>query len=142
MKSFRTILVLPVLIMLALNALSQNDPLLRIEIETKTDDAQYRVIPCNQEGAILLYPTTNEEEEYKFWIALFYDRFLQEVWMKNIPLFRNMKFHDYLVDHEFVYLFFYISDQKKTDMYNFQLARIHMKDGIYELFSSNLSEKA
>jgi hypothetical protein len=131
-----------VLMMLVLNTTGQIDPLLRIEIETKTDNAQYRVIPCNQNGALLFYPTTIEEDDYQFWSAMFYDKFLLESWKKSIPLFRNMRFRDYIVENERIYLFFYISDRKKTDLYNFQLAQINVKDGIYELFSGNLPENA
>jgi hypothetical protein len=142
MKYFRILFVFVVLFAFKWNAFCQNDPLLRIEIDSKTDNAQYTVIPCSGEGVLLLYPTTIVEDDYQFWIAVFYDRFLQESWKKNIPLFKNMKFRDYVYDNRSLYLFFYIPEKQKTDIYNFQLAKIEIKEGMYELFSGNLPENA
>jgi hypothetical protein len=142
MKYFRILFAFVVLITFKLSAICQNDPLLRIEIDSKTDNAQYSVIPCSGEGALLFYPTTIEEDEYQFWIAVFYDRFLQESWKKNLPLFKNMRFRDYFYDNDLLYLFFYVPTKQKSDLYNFQLARIDLNEGMYELFSGNLPENA
>ena len=59
---------------------AQSDPFLRIEFETKSDDATYKIIPCEKDGLIMFYRTVLQENDYNFWIFINYDNFLQETW--------------------------------------------------------------
>jgi hypothetical protein len=142
MKQIFGILFYSLLILLVPEAISQGDPLLRVEIETKTDKAQYRIVPCGTDGFILLYPTTIEEDEYQFWNTVFYDKFLQENWKKSIPMFKNMRYRDHFFEDGVVYLFYYVPERKKNDLYNFQVVKIRSADGTYELFSGVLPDNA
>ncbi len=119
---------------------SQNDPALRIEINVKSDDAKYRVIPCGETGAALCYKTTVSEENYKFWIYVFYNKLFQETWKKNIPVYENMNYADHEIDENYLYCFFHDPEKRKSERYNFQVLKIDMNTGIYELFSGIVPE--
>jgi len=73
------------------NGYAQNDPFLRIEIETKSDEANYRVVPCDDDGIMLFYKTTLREDNYDFWVFVMYNKFMQEAWKKDIPVLNNMQ---------------------------------------------------
>ncbi len=66
---------------------AQSDPFLRVEIETKSDDAAFKLIPCGKQGLVFFYETTVKEDNYKFWVFVLYNKFMQENWKKDIPVF-------------------------------------------------------
>lgn len=117
-----------------MNLWGQGDPLLRVEIETKSDEANYRVIPCNEAGTVLFYKTTVSEDSYNFWVYIFYNKMLQETWKQDIPLFDNMSYTDHVLVGNYLYCFYHDQEKKKSEDYNFQLAKIDLEKGSYELF--------
>ncbi len=121
---------------------TQSDPFLRIEIETDSDDATYKILPCDKSGLILFYKTTLEENDYAFWIYIKYDKFLQEKWKMDIPLFKNMQYKDYLIKGDYVYAFFHNYELKRSDSYNFQVLKLNIAKGTYEMFSGLIPDKA
>jgi hypothetical protein len=121
---------------------AQGDPFLRIELETKSDEATYRVIPCEKNGLIIFYQTNLIENDYNFWGFVHYDRFLQETWRMDIPLFENMGFEKFILKEDFVYAFFHKAQLKKNDIYNYQLLKLHIKKGTYEMFSGLVPDEA
>ena len=120
----------------------QNDPPLRIEIESKSDEANYRVATCSENGLILFYETTVLQDNYKFWTFISYNKFMQEIWKKDVPVYENMSFRRKTLKGENLYLFFHDTEKKKKEAYNYQVLKINIPSGRYELFSGNLPEKA
>lgn len=118
--------------------LAQGDPLLRIEIDTKSDEARYRVIPCSETGTLLFYKTTVSEDMYNFWVFILYNKMLNETWKQDIPLFENMAYADHVLSGNTLYCFYHDPEKKKSADYNFQLAKIDLVKGSYELFSGLL----
>ena len=121
---------------------SQADPPLRIEIDTKSDDANYEVLSCGQEGVLMFYQTTLSEDDYNFWIFVLHNKFLQESWKSDVPIYENMKYVKHLVKNGFVYLFYFDAEKKKSSAYNYQLLKMDLSQGKYELFSGVLPEQA
>lgn len=119
-------------------SVGQADPLLRIEIETKSDDANYNVLTCGENGAMMFYKTNISEENYNFWIFVLYNKFMQESWKKDIPIYDNMRFAAHALKDNFMYLFYFDKEKKKSDTYNYQLLKIDISLGRYELFSGVL----
>lgn len=121
---------------------SQADPPLRIEIDTKSDEANYQVLPCGQDGALMFYQTTLTEDDYNFWIFVLHNKFLQEAWKIDVPIYENMKFANYLLKDNFIYLFYFDTEKKKSDTYNYQLLKVELSQGRYELFSGLLPDNS
>ena len=119
---------------------SQADPPLRIEIETKSDEANYEVLPCGQEGVLMFYQTTLSEDDYNFWIFVLHNKFLRESWKADVPIYGNMKYVNHLIKDGFVYLFYFDPEKKKSSTYNYQLLKMDLSQGKYELFSGVLPE--
>lgn len=137
--NFRWIILLLLVIMISPIWLSaQGDPLLRVELETKSDEANYRVIPCKEKGTTIFYKTTIAEGDYKFWIYVHYNIMLQEAWKQDVPLFDNMEYADHVLQGNNLYCFYHDPEKKKAEEYNFQLVRIDLSAGSYELFSGLL----
>ncbi len=120
----------------------QSDPPLRVEIETKTDDANYRVTTCGDNGLILYYETTVAEDNYKFWVFVAYNKFMQEAWKKDVPVYANMTYRRKIVNGDNLFLFFHDTEKKKKEASNYQVLKINILTGRYELFSGNLPENA
>jgi len=119
---------------------SQIDPPLRIEIEAKTDDAAYHVVTCGNLGLVMFYETTRTQDEYKFWDFVFYNVFMQEVWHKDIPLSKNVKFKSKHFENDAIYLLYYTPEKQKKGLTNYQVLKIEVMNTRYELFSSELPE--
>ena len=117
---------------------AQGDPLLRVEIDTKSDEARFRVVPCGDAGAAMFYKTTVAEDMYTFWIFILYNKILNESWKKDIPLFDNMSYADHVIQGNYLYCFFFDAEKKKSEEYNFQLLKLRLDEGSYELFSGLL----
>jgi len=116
----------------------QGDPLLRVEIEAKSDEAGFRIVPCDKSGTMMFYKTTVKEDDYMFWIYVFYDKMLQETWKQDIPLFDNMNYVGHVLVGNELYCLYHDSEKKKSETYNYQLLRINVTKGNYELFSGVL----
>lgn len=121
---------------------AQSDPFLRIEIETQSDEATYKILPCDNNGLVMFYQTNLQENDYNFWIFINYDKFLQESWKVDIPLYNNMHYKDYQIKGDYLYAFFHDSELKKADSYNFQILKLDIKKGTYEMFSGLVPDNA
>ena len=119
----------------------QDDPLIRIEIPTKSSEAKFRIVPADNQGLLFFYQTTLKEDNYKFWVFQLYDRYLQDKWKTDIPLFSNMIFADRTVKDGYLYCFFHDAEKKKSEEYNFQILKLEIKSGRYEMFSGLLPDK-
>ncbi|MBN2174222.1 MAG: hypothetical protein JW731_08830 [Bacteroidales bacterium] len=141
-KLFPILLLFLFLVPFTFNLYAQGDPLLRLEIETKSDAATYKVESCGEAGLALFYETTLKQDVYKFWVFVLYNKFMQETWKKDVPIFDNMTYRKDLVKDNFLFVLFYNSDKRKSEQYNCQVLKINLTDGMYELFSGLLPENS
>jgi hypothetical protein len=116
----------------------QGDPLLRIELEAESDAASYKVVPVGEMGVLLFYQTNITEDDYKFWIFVLYDKLMHERWRKEVPVSKDMLYSRSEFNHESVYLLVYDAESKKNEQYNYQIVKINIKDGNYEIFSGKV----
>ncbi len=116
----------------------QGDPLLRIELEAESDAASYKVVPVGERGVLLFYQTNITEDNYKFWIFVLYDKLMHERWRKEVPVAKDMLYSRSRFNHESVYLLVYDSESKKNEQYNYQILKVDIKDGNYEIFSGKV----
>jgi hypothetical protein len=138
----KLILAFLFIIISSIIAVGQGDPPLRIEIPTKSDDAAFQIMTCNDYGFVLFYETTQQQEEYKFWTFVSYNIFMQETWRKDIPLLKNVKFTNKNFNQGFLYVLFLDNEKKKKDLANFQVLKIDILNMRYELFSGDVPENA
>ncbi len=120
----------------------QGDPLLRVELEATSDAASYKVVPVGEKGVLLFYQTNITEDEYKFWVFILYDKLLHERWRKEVPVYKDMLFSKSKFTDESVFLLVYDMEKKKTETYNYQLLKINISDGNYELYSGEVPNSA
>ncbi|NOX46720.1 MAG: hypothetical protein GXO89_07055 [Chlorobi bacterium] len=123
-------------------ALGQSDPFLRVEIDVKSDEAAFKIIPCNDKGVVFFYETTIKENDYKFWVFVLYNKYMQEAWKKDIPVFHNLTYRKHVYREGFLYILFHDEEKKKSETYNYQLMKLDLADGKYELFSGEVPNNA
>ena len=72
--------------------------LLRVEINAKSDDETYKLIPCGEKGVILFYKSIEivDQEKVK-WYFSFYSKDLQLLWTKSIGLVNALEYKNILV---------------------------------------------
>lgn len=132
------VLLLFIFLLLTVFVKGQGDPLLRVELEASSDAASYKVIPVGEKGVILFYQTNITEDEFKFWIFVMYDNLLHERWRKEIPVSKDMMYSRSKFNDEAVYLLVYDLESGKSEQYNYQIIKVDIKDGNYEIFSGKV----
>ena len=134
MKKIQLVLIL-LINFIASYVFAQSDPFLRVEIETKSDAAAFQIIPGGEQGLVFFYETTIKEDNYKFWVFVLYNKFMQENWKKDIPVFDNLSYKLHAQNGNFLYLLFHDAEKKKSETYNYQIMKLNLINGSYELFS-------
>lgn len=130
------------ILLFAVSVQSQSDPLLRIEIDVKSDAATYKLISCGENGFVMFYETTIRQDDYQFWVFVSYNKFMQESWKKDVPIFENMSYRKQTIKGEYLYLLFHDMDKKKSEVYNYQILKINIINGKYELFSGEIPDNS
>jgi hypothetical protein len=106
--------------------------LLRVEINAKSDDETYRLIPCGEKGVILFYKSLEIVEQDKVkWYFSFYDKDLQLLWTKSIGLANALEFKKYSFDPDILSLFFRADEKAKESEFNFQIIRLVLENGMF-----------
>lgn len=118
----------------------QNDPPLRLEVETETDEASFRVMPCGEQGFALFYESTLSEENKKIWIFVFYDTDMRELWRMDIPLREAMDYRRAIFADPYCYFLFQPDDKKKHESFNLQIAKLDIREERFEVFGMELPE--
>jgi len=137
MKKYQVIFIF-IFSLFSMSIMGQGDPLLRVELEATSDAASYKVVPVGEKGVLLFYQTNITEDEYKFWIFVMYDKLMHERWRKEVPVYNDMLFSKSKFTDESVFLLVYDMESKKTEQYNYQILKINIKDGNYEIFSGKV----
>lgn len=119
----------------------QTDPPLRIELDVKSNEASYRILPCDGAGFVLFYESTVTEEDNTYWVFVFYDTFLNEKWKTEVPLSKQVSYAADASDSAFAHVIFHAAEKKKAE-YNYQIVRILTDNGNAEVFSGNIPEKS
>jgi hypothetical protein len=108
------------------------DQPLRIEINCKTDNETYRVIPCGKSGVILFFKSveTVEETNVKWYFSL-YDENLRRVWVKSLPVNLAMEFKSVAFRKDTLALLFQATGKGKPADYNFSIIRLLLDPGTF-----------
>jgi hypothetical protein len=120
-----------------------DDPPLRVEIPAKSDKETYRVIPCNQSGALMFFKSLEQvDETHTRWYFTLYDQNLQIVWTKSLPLPGNHAFllHSYAGDT--LSLLFTAEGKNKSEIPDIQVVRVILNGGSFILNPGQVPENA
>jgi hypothetical protein len=126
------------------NAMAATDErLLRIEINAKSDDETYRLIPCGEKGVILFYKSMEivDKEKVK-WYFSFYDSDLQLLWTKSIGLINTLEYKKNIAGNDTITLLFRTNDKVKDPEFNFQIIRLVLGNGAFVGNNGKLPENA
>lgn len=143
MNSILRNILFSLIIILPFNSLfTQDDPLVRLEIEIKSDEASYRVVACGESGVLLFYESAVQEEQYQFWVFTLFNKLLKENWRKEIPVIKQVNYQGHILSGNYLNVLFYASDIKKDEPYNYQVLKLNLMDGSYEIFSGEIPKKS
>jgi len=110
------------------------DQPLRIEISARSDNETYRIIPCDSMGALLFFKSLETvDENSSRWYFSFYDKNLQSLWVKGIPILSSLDFRFSEFSHDTLTLLFVSSGKNKTSDPAFQILRVVVKKGTFIL---------
>lgn len=119
-----------------------NKPL-RIEIPAASDKETYRIIPCGHDGMLLFYKSVEAGGENRVkWYFTFYDKNLQQVWTKPVPLGAGMEFNDSFSGNDTISLFFQTPETERTVSSGFHVLRVLVKKGAFILNNGEMPEHA
>lgn len=117
--------------------------LLRVEINAKSDDETYRLIPCGEKGVILFYKSLEAvgQEKVKWYFSL-YNKDLQLLWTKSIALVNALEYNKFSGDFDTICLLFRTTDKVKDAAFNLQIIRLTLDQGVFMGNSGKFPENA
>src|SRR5689334_10418874 len=113
MKHFLVIIFLLVFLSVKSSYGQYNRPL-RIEMEVKTGEEPFRLVPCGENGVILFAQTNkNENKDNVLWAFNFYDKNLKNNGQVLYPVPRTYDFVDYEIANDALFMIFNSSRTSK-----------------------------
>ena len=89
---------------------------LRIELEVKSGEEPFRLVPCGENGLILFAQTNkNESKDNILWAFNFYDKNLKSIGQVLYPVPRSYDFMDYEIENNSLFMIFNSSRTSKGD---------------------------
>jgi hypothetical protein len=117
--------------------------LLRVEINARSDDETYKLIPCGEKGVVLFYKSLEIAEQEKVkWYFSFYDKDLQLLWTKSIALLNSLEYKKYSDHPDTLSLIFRTAEKAKDIEFNFEIIRLVLDKGVFIGNSSKFPENA
>lgn len=105
-----------------------DDAPLRVEFGARSE--VFHLVPCGEQGVLMFYESIkNIENASKAWIFIYYDKSLEPLWSKEIPVHNEFTYEGDYLDGERLFLAFQKFDKARRDEYNFQLLEIDIVDG-------------
>jgi hypothetical protein len=120
-----------------------DDKPLRIELKVRSDNETYRVIPCGTSGALLFFKSleTADNTRTKWYFSL-YDKNLQQVWVKSLPILNELEYKDLSLKHDTLALIFQVPGKDKGQDYNFLVSRVLLAKGNFIINTGKLPENS
>ena len=119
-----------------------NKPM-RIEIRSKIDNNVFHLIPCKEKGALLCFKSINRDNDGNIkWIFSLFNKQMDEVWTKEIPLQKNVNYNKYILNDEFAYIVFHDSEKKGSAKFNLQILKYSLSKQSFSLISEIVPDKS
>jgi len=113
----------------------------RLEIPVKDDTEIYKVVTCDENGAMIIYLSSDTDESGRMiWVTAFLDQSLKEVWRRPVPLPRGFVLAEALFAEDHLIGFWY--SQKGGSSDNLRIIDVHVKDTTVKEFSYTVPEKS
>ena len=120
-----------------------DDKPLRVEFKVKSDNETYRVIPCGPSGAMLFFKSLETVEHSKTkWYFSLYDKNLQHLWVKSLPVFNELEYKNFSLKHDTLALLFQLQGKGKGMEYNFLIVRLLLSKGVFIINTGRFPENS
>jgi hypothetical protein len=120
-----------------------DDKPLRVEFKVKSDNETYRVIPCASSGVLLFFKSLETVETSKTkWYFSLYDKDLQQLWVKSIPVLNELEYKIFSIKHDTLALLFQLQGKEKELGYNFLIARVLVSKGTFIINTGSFPENS
>lgn len=138
-----TLVIAGLILVKPLQIQAQVDPPVRLELESRSVNEKYVVIPCSDYGLIIMNETDMTNDSSDIWRLSFYDRWLTGLKEINVGIGRGFEYlrFIYTPDSNFIYAVFGQEEKKGERDPNFQMIRISLRDMNFVSVSSIMPSK-
>ncbi len=113
--------------MVPLFSQNEDDPV-RVEFSARAE--VFELIPCGEQGVLTFYQSIkNVDESLVAWVFIFYDKNLNPLWSKEIPVNKEFAYQDFYLQDEAIWLAFHKTGKVRRDEYNFSLLKLDILTG-------------
>jgi hypothetical protein len=135
-------LLLAVFSFAGLSLSAQNEEgVMRVEFNARAE--VFELTPCGEQGVLMFYQSVKDiDENTKAWIFIFYDKNLEPLWSKEIPVFKEFGYKGHYLSGENLFLTYQKVTKARSDEYNLQLLKIDVLTGDYKAEGIFIPEKA
>jgi hypothetical protein len=134
-------LILLLIILIQFTLVAQVNRPVRLEIPVKDDTEIYKVVPCEDNGLMIIYLSSDTDEAGRMiWIAAFLDHNLKERWRKPFPLPRGFVLAEAMFNSNHLVGFWYSTKGSANE--NLRIIDLHVKDTTLRESSFSVPEKS
>jgi len=120
---------------------AQTNRPVRMEIPVKDDTEIYKVVPCAENGVMIIYLSAdNDDQGRMLWITAFLDRGLMELWRKTVAIPRGFALAEALYNNGHMVGFWF--SPKGNEESNFMVVDVRVADSAIRLTSTSIPEKS
>lgn len=129
------------LIFLPVHVASQDNRPLRMEIPVRDDSEIYKVVPCGENGLVIIYLSSETDENGNIvWIMAMLDKELKEKWRKSFPLQRGFSLQEALYSNGHLILFMHSA--KGSADGNFRVVDLLTESGEFFIAGYTIPERS
>lgn len=124
-----------------INSFSQDNRPVRLEIPVKDDTEIYKVVPCGNNGVMIIYLSAETDKEGNMlWITAMLDRNLMEIWRKFHPLPKGFVLEDALYANNHMVAFFH--SPRGSAEYNFRVVDVMTQEALLTEVKYSIPERS
>jgi hypothetical protein len=122
---------------------SKNGQIVRLEIETRQDSEPFNLIPFGNAGMLLFYQSVvaTEDKDHTVWIFKLYDVNLNQVWIQELPIIKELKFHKSEIHGDVIYMIFY-NEEKSFSGDNVEILKVPGSEGLIRAKTGKIPDKS
>lgn len=120
---------------------SQDKKPVRLEIPVKNDSEIYKVVPCSNNGVMIIYLSSETDKEGNMlWVTAMLDPSLKEIWRKSHPLPKGFVLEDALYANNHLVVFFH--SPRGSAEFNFRVLNVMIKEALLTEVKYSIPERS
>lgn len=125
-----------------LSLISQDIPVLRLELNARMTEDTYTLIPCGEEGVVIFYEGGTSTDGQRSWHFALFGTQLEEKWVMDTLMDDGLRYSGHFLHGSDLTLLFYNEGRTGKDIDNLQIVKMGLRTGTITTFKAGIPDKS